>query len=315
LRLSKLLEELNLKANGDIEVVGLNTLRDAKANEISFLDNPRYIHLLKSTEAGAVFLDKKYIDELNPNSIPIVTDEPYLNLAKSSKFFAKALIQSNGAKPKIGKESVIMENSYIGKDVKIGERVTIMAGSFIGDGVEIGDDTILYPNSVIYRDCKVGDRVIIHSNTVIGSDGFGFAHTKDGKHIKIYQNGNVSIGDDVEVGSNCSIDRAVFGSTIIESGTKIDNLVQIAHNVRVGEDCLIAGQVGISGSTTLERGVIMGGQSATVGHIKVGSFSTIAARSGVTKSLKGGKTYAGFPIFEHREWLKLQSKISKLRKE
>ena len=180
--------------------------------------------------------------------------------------------------------------------------------------MEIGEGTILYPNVVVYRDCKIGKNCIIHAGTVIGSDGYGFAHTKDGKHVKIYQNGNVVIEDEVEIGANCTIDRAVFGTTLIKSGTKLDNLIQIGHNCEIGQNVLMASQVGISGSTKLGKNVVMGGQSATAGHLEIGDFATIAARGGVTKSLKGGKTYAGFPVMEHRLWLKLQAMLARMAK-
>jgi UDP-3-O-[3-hydroxymyristoyl] glucosamine N-acyltransferase len=155
---------------------------------------------------------------------------------------------------------------------------------------------------------------MIHSGTVVGCDGYGFAHTKQGEHIKIYQNGNVVIEEDVEIGANCTIDRAVFDSTIIRKGSKLDNLIQIAHNCDLGEHTLMAAQSGLAGSTTLERNVVMGGQSATAGHLKVGAFATIAGKSGVTKSLEGGKTYSGFPAIDHIAWLKIQAKISGLLK-
>ena len=208
-----------------------------------------------------------------------------------------------------------MENVFLGKNTKIGNNCTIMAGSFIGDNVLIEDNTIIYANVTVYKDCKIGSDTIIHAGTVIGSDGFGFANTKDGKYIKIYQNGNVVIGNDVEIGANCSIDRAVFKSTIIESGVRIDNLVHIAHNCILKTGCILTGQVGLSGSTILNEYVIMGGQSATAGHLEIAPFTTIAARGGVTKTInEPKKSWAGFPLMEHRTWLKLQGKIAKLLK-
>jgi UDP-3-O-[3-hydroxymyristoyl] glucosamine N-acyltransferase len=191
-----------------------------------------------------------------------------------------------------------------------------MAGTFIGDNVKIGKNAIIYPNVTIYRDCVVGDDVIIHSGTVIGSDGFGFAHTKDGKYVKIYQNGNVVIGDDVEIGSNTSIDRAAFSSTIIENGVRIDNLVHIAHNCKIGRGSIITGQCGFAGSSVLNEYVIVGAQSGIAGHLEIAPFTTISAKSGVTKTIKEPKKqWAGFPLMEHRSWLRLQGKITKLLKD
>ena len=201
-----------------------------------------------------------------------------------------------------------------GKNVTLGDNVTILAGCYVGDNVTVGSGTLLHPNVTLYHHAEIGSECIIHSGTVIGCDGYGFAHTKLGEHVKIYQNGNVVVEDDVEVGANCSIDRAVFGTTYIRKGTKLDNLIQIAHNCDVGEHTLCAAQVGLAGSTTLGRNVVMGGQSATAGHLKVGAFATIAGKGGVTKSLEGGKTYAGFPAIDHKIWLRMQAKIAGLLK-
>ena len=315
MKLQEILDYLNISQNCDIEIRGLNGLKDATSNELSFLESSKYISSLKDTKAAAVFVNKEFEQDVPSGTIAIVCDEPYINLAKASKLFATKLIESSGNEPIIGENTTIMPNVHLGKNVVIGKNCTIMSGSFIADCVTIGNNTIIYPNITIYRDCKIGDDCIIHSGTVIGSDGFGFAHTKDGKYIKIYQNGNVIIGKDVEIGANCTIDRAVFSSTIIEDGVRIDNLVHIAHNCKIGRGSILVTQVGLSGSTTLQPYVIMGGQSATSGHLEIAAFSTIAARGGVTKSIKEPKkTWAGFPLIEHRDWLKLQGKISKLLK-
>ena len=315
MKLQEILDYLNISQNCDIEISGLNGLKDATSNELSFLESSKYISSLKDTKAAAVFVNKEFEQYVPSVTIAIVCDEPYINLAKASKLFAPKLIENDGNEPIIGENTTIMPNVHLGKNVVIGKNCTIMSGSFIADCVTIGNNTIIYPNITIYRDCKIGDDCIIHSGTVIGSDGFGFAHTKDGKYIKIYQNGNVIIGNDVEIGANCTIDRAVFSSTIIEDGVRIDNLVHIAHNCKIGRGSILVTQVGLSGSTTLQPYVIMGGQSATSGHLEIAAFSTIAARGGVTKSIKEPKkTWAGFPLIEHRDWLKLQGKISKLLK-
>jgi UDP-3-O-[3-hydroxymyristoyl] glucosamine N-acyltransferase len=315
-RLVELVKELGISYSGkDCEIAGINTLKDAKESELSFLDNPKYLKDLKQTKAAVVLVSKKYECEVPKNSIALVDDEPYLKLALASRFFAPEVMKKVGNEPTFGKDCNISSSVSFGKDVVVGDRVTIMAGSVIGDDVEIGDDTTIYPNVTIYHQCKIGKRAIIHSGTVIGSDGFGFAHTKDGKHIKLYQLGNVIIEDDVEIGSNCSIDRGTLNSTVIKEGVKIDNLVHIAHNCEIGQYSLITGQVGLSGSTKLGRNVTMGGQSGTAGHLEIGDFATIAARGGVTKSIPGKKVYAGFPLMEHKKWLKLNAILSKfLRK-
>lgn len=297
------------------EITGLNTLLDSNENQLTFLENKKYINDLKSTKAAAVLVTPENASEVPSGTIALVCDEPYLNLAKISKLFAPNVVETNGSEPLIGDKTTVMPNVYIGKDSVIGSDCTIMAGAFIGDNVKIGNNTIIYPNVTIYRDCTVGNDCIIHAGTVIGSDGFGFANTKDGKYIKIYQNGNVIIGNDVEIGSNSSIDRAVFNSTIIEDGVRLDNLVHIGHNCKISRGSILVAQVGLSGSTILNPYVIMGGQSGTAGHLEIAAFTTIAARGGVTKNItEPKKSWAGFPLFEHREWLKLQGKISNLLK-
>ena len=315
MKLSKLVEKLNLELVGkDYEIEGIESLDKANKKQLSFLENPKYIKNLKNTNAAAVILKKEFLKELPKGVSAIISSEPYLSLAYATKFFAKEPIDENGREPEIGEDVKIYPNVYIGKDSKIGKNTILMPGVFIGNGVVVGENSIIYPNVTIYRDCLIGSNVTIHAGSVIGSDGYGFAHTKDGRHIKIYQNGNVIIEDNVEIGANCTIDRAVFGSTIIRKGTKLDNLIQIGHNCDIGENVLMASQVGISGSSKLGRNVVMGGQSATAGHLKIGDFAVIAARGGVTKSIEGGKTYAGFPLKLHKEWLKLQAILSKLVK-
>ncbi len=313
--LLEITKELKISCEKDIQISGLNTLKDAEQNEISFLENKKYQNDLANTNAAAVFITEELKDLVPEGTIALVTPEPYLALAYASAFFAPNTVEINGVDPIIGENATIMNNVSIGKNTVIGKNATIMAGAFIGDNVKIGDNCVIYPNVTIYRDCVLENDVILHAGAVIGSDGFGFAHTKDGKFIKIYQNGNVVIGSDVEIGANSTIDRAAFKSTIIEDGVRIDNLVHVAHNCVIGKGSIIVAQVGLSGSTILNQYVIMGGQSATSGHLEIAPFTTIAARGGVTKSItEPKKQWAGFPLYEHRTWLKLQGKISKLLK-
>ncbi len=313
-KLTQIAKEIDIEYSGeDIDIYGLHTLKSATKNHISFFNDKRYIDELSDTKAGAVLIEERYINLLPKTTIPLITDEPYLKLALTSKLFAYK-ITTKGSHPDMGEGCDIDKRVRFGKNIKLGSGVIVMAGAYIGDEVEIGSNTIIYPNVTIYHHSKIGDNCILHAGSVIGSDGYGFAHTKEGEHIKIYQNGNTIIEDSVEIGANTTIDRAVFGSTYIRRGTKIDNLVQIGHNCDIGEHTLIAGQAGVAGSTSTGRNVVMGGQSGTVGHIKIGDFTTIAGKSGVTKSLKGHRTYAGFPAIEHKFWLKLQAKISSLIK-
>ncbi len=315
MRLSDLAKKFDLELIGeDKEITGLQSLDRADESQLSFLENPKYRKDLANTKAAGVILSAQYIKDLPSGVSALVSDEPYLVLAKISKLFAKPAFETSGPAPKIAKSATIAPGVYIGFGSVIEEGVILMPGVVIGDNVTVGKNSLLYPNVTVYRDCKIGANCIIHAGTVIGSDGYGFAHTKDGRHVKLYQNGNVIIEDDVEIGANCTIDRAVFGSTLIKRGTKIDNLIQIGHNTEVGENVLMAAQVGISGSTKIGKNVVMGGQSATAGHLSIGDFAVIGARGGVTKSIRGGKTYSGFPLMEHKRWLKLQGLLARLLK-
>jgi UDP-3-O-[3-hydroxymyristoyl] glucosamine N-acyltransferase len=298
-----------------LNITGLNTLKDASSNEISFLENKKYLKDLENTKAGAVFVTADFESKVPTGTIALVCEAPYIELAKASKLFAPKLIETDGKEPEIGDHTIIQDNVHLGKNIVIGDNCTIMAGCFIGDNVILGNNVTLYANVSIYRDCTLGSDVMIHSGTVIGSDGFGFAPTKDGKYIKIYQNGNVTIGDDVEIGSNTSIDRAAFSSTVISSGARIDNLVHIAHNCIIGHGCIITGQCGFAGSSVLNEYVVVGAQSGVAGHLEIAPFTTISAKSGVTKTIsEPKKQWAGFPLMEHRTWLRLQGKIAKLLK-
>lgn len=313
--LKEIAQSIGLSCESEISITGLNTLTDSNEFELTFLENKKYINDLENTKAAAVLVTQDNASKVPAGTVALVCEEPYLNLAKISKLFAPNVIEMDGEKPLVGAGTKVMPNVYIGKGSVVGSDCTIMAGAYIGDNVTVGDNTIIYPNVTIYRDCKIGNDCIIHAGTVIGSDGFGFANTKDGKYIKIYQNGNVKIGNDVEIGANCAIDRAVFKSTIIEDGVRIDNLVHIAHNCKIGRGSILVGQVGLAGSTILNAYVVMGGQSGTAGHLEIAPFTTIAARGGVTKSItEPKKQWAGFPLFEHKQWLKLQGKISNLLK-
>jgi UDP-3-O-[3-hydroxymyristoyl] glucosamine N-acyltransferase len=198
----------------------------------------------------------------------------------------------------------------------VGDRVTLHPGVYVGSDVHLGDDTVLYPNATVLARCIIGKRVIIHSGTVVGSDGFGFAQDGNG-HFKIPQVGIVQIDDDVEIGANCTIDRGTMGRTWIQRGVKIDNLVQVAHNVVVGEDSIIIAQVGISGSTKIGKNVILAGQVGVTGHLEIGDSVRVGAQSGIAKSIPAGQTVSGSPAIDHRDWLKncnILSRLPELRK-
>ncbi len=293
------------------EITGMNTLKEASEGEISFLSDSKYEKELEGTKASAVILPASKAHLLPDGVVALESDEPYMAVALLSKRFAKPIQSSNQA-PLIGEGSVVYPTAHIENGAVIGKNCTLMSGVYVGAEAVIGDDVILYPNVCVYRDCRIGNRVMIHAGSAIGSDGFGYAHTKMGEHVKLYQNGNVVIEDDVEIGANTTIDCAVFGSTIVKQGSKIDNLVQIGHNCVIGEHSILVSQTGLAGSTTLGRNVVMGGQSATAGHLSIAPFTTMAARSGVTKSITQKGVYSGFPLMEHKMWLKLQAKLAKI---
>ncbi|WP_345990245.1 UDP-3-O-(3-hydroxymyristoyl)glucosamine N-acyltransferase [Sulfurimonas sp. HSL1-2] len=315
MKLSEICQKLGITYNGeDREIAGLNALQDAGQNEVSFLENPKYASQLSATNAAAVLVTASMAQQLPAHSIPLIVDEPYIALAKASAFFAPQRLEHDLPEAAVGAGTVIEAGAFVAKGSTIGQNCHIMPGVFIGNNVTVGDNTILYPNVTVYRDCRIGSDCIIHAGTVIGSDGFGFATTKLGEHVKIYQNGNAVIEDDVEIGSNTTIDRAVFKSTVIKKGARIDNLVQVGHNCVIGEYSVLVSQVGLAGSSRLGRNVVMGGQSATAGHLSIAPFTTIAARGGVTKNVDKAGVYGGFPLMEHKLWLKLQGKLARLLK-
>jgi len=312
MRLEKIVKSIGLECKEDIEINNLLALKEANENSLSFFHDSKYLDDLKITKAGAVILEKQYVEFLPKNCIALLANNPYRKMAEATALFAyKPSAQTY--KPLLGDNCDIATSVNFGQNVKIGGNSIIMSGCYIGDNVKIGENTLIYPNVTIYHNCKIGSNVTIHSGTVVGSDGFGFV-SKDSSNVKFYQIGNVIIQDNVEIGSNCSIDRATLGSTIIKANAKLDNLIQIGHNCEIGEYSIIVSQVGLSGSTKLGVGVVMGGQSATAGHLEIGDKAMLAARSGVTKSLEGGKIYGGFPAIDIKVWRKIQAAIARLIK-
>lgn len=314
MQLQEISKILNIEIISNIKIKNLKSIDEAKEDDITFFSDKKYIETLKTTKAGAILISKEF-KHLVPKSCKILeVENAYLAMAIISKYFSNPLFLEDGNEAKIGTDCKIMNNVHLGKNVVIEDNVTLMSGCFIGDGVSVGSGTIIYPNVTAYNYTTIGKRVIIHAGSVIGSDGYGFAHTKMGEHVKIYHNGVAIIEDDVEIGANVTIDRAVFGKTIIKKGAKIDNLIQIAHNCEVGEHSLLASQVGLAGSTKLGRNVVMGGQSASAGHLEICDFTTIAGKGGVTKSIKEKGIYSGFPHMPIKKWLKLQAKLSRMMK-
>ncbi len=308
--LSKLAQLVDGEVIGDPELVirGLAGLEDAGPDDITFLANPKYAGAVKSSRAGAIIVSPDWKD-LDKNLI--VCRDPYLAFAKIATFFSARKKSPLGVSPQaiveddviLGKDISIYPLVFISSGSKIGDRTEIHPGTYIGEDVTLGCDCLIYPNVTILRGTVIGNRVIIHSGTVIGSDGFGYAPSPEG-YFKIPQNGIVQIDDDVEIGANCTIDRATFGKTWIKRGTKIDNLVQIAHNVVVGEHSALVSQVGISGSTKIGNQVILAGQVGVAGHLTIGDRVRVGAQSGIAHSVPPGRDVSGSPAIDHRTWLK-----------
>ena len=292
----------------EIEITGIAKIEEAKEGDLTFLYLPSYEKFLSTTKASAVIISpefKKTRDDLNY----IEVKNPNIALQKIIISFLKPKINLTG----IASSASIDPTANIGKNVAVGKNVVIEAGCDIGDNsiiyhntsilenVKIGKNCLIYTNVSIRENCLLGNNVIIHSNTVIGSDGFGYIPDEKGVYNKVPQIGNVILEDDVELGSNVSIDRAAIGSTIIKKGVKIDNLVQIAHNVTVGEHCIIVSQAGVAGSTKLGNYVILGGQVGLAGHLKIGNRVSVAAQSGVMNNIPDGEKWLWTPAQPDRQ--------------
>ena len=288
-------------------------IEEAEEGSLSFLSNSKYNHYLYTTQATAVLVEKDFVPEKEVSCCLIRVEQVYATLSGLlDKFTANPNRKTGIEQPSsIGKGSEYGEGlylgafAYIGDNVKIGKNVSIYPQSFIGDNTIIGDDTIVYAGVRVYSDTEIGANCILHSGCVIGSDGFGFAIQADGSYKKIPQTGKVILKDNVEIGANTTIDRATIKATIIENGVKLDNLIQIAHNVEIGENTAIAAQAGISGSTKIGKGSAIGGQVGIVGHITVADGSQIGAQSGVSKSItQKNEKWFGSPADEYKNAIK-----------
>ncbi|MFA4888360.1 MAG: UDP-3-O-(3-hydroxymyristoyl)glucosamine N-acyltransferase [Candidatus Omnitrophota bacterium] len=288
----------------DVVISGVAGIKEARRGEITFLANHKYFPLIDKTSASAIITSLEVARAAKPI---IRVENPSLAFIKIVNFFSggperhfKGVHPSAvlGKGVSLGKDVAIGASAVIGEGVSIGSDSVIYPGVFVGAKSKIGNDTLIYPNVSIRENTIIGSRVIIHSGAVIGSDGFGFIPV-EGKHHKIPQVGIVEIGDDVEIGANAAIDRARFDKTVIGCGTKIDNLVHIAHNVVLGENCIIIAQAGVSGSTTIGKGATLAGQAGLVGHINIGEGAIVAAQAGVTKSVPANTIVSGYPAQEH----------------
>ena len=315
----------DVEGDASLPIRRVAKIEEAESADITFVANPKYLKYLDATRAGAVIIGRKISASSRPdgrNPVYLRVDDPYASFLKVLTLFQPP---EDPLPPGIHPSALVDPSATLGSDVRIGalavvgERCTIgdgsviMQGVVVGRGVTVGRRTLLHPNVTIRDGCAIGSRVVIHAGTVIGSDGFGFAPLPDGTYEKIPQLGIVAIGDDVEIGANCAIDRATMGETRIERGAKLDNLIQIAHNVVVGENTVMAGQSGVSGSTKIGKRNMIGGQVGFAGHLEIADDSKWAAQSGVNKSaLQPGGSYFGTPARGFREASKIHGAMAQL---
>jgi UDP-3-O-[3-hydroxymyristoyl] glucosamine N-acyltransferase len=314
LKLRELADRLHcrVEGHGDVEIVRVSSLQHAEPGDLTFLTNARYLPQLAATRASAVILGANETSRPPSGCAILRSDDPYSTFAHAVGMFAHAPAPARGIDPL----SAIASDAMIGADVSIGPFVTIGAAAVvgarttihsnvtIGSHARVGDECVLHSHTSLRDGVALGNRVILHDGVVVGSDGFGFARQKDGSHLKIPQLAAVVIEDDVEIGANSTIDRPAIGETRIGAGTKIDNLVHIAHGVVLGRRVLLAAQSGIAGSTTIEDDVMMAGQSGVIGHVQVGRGTKIGAKSAVLQSVDADQFVTGIPAFDHSEWKK-----------
>ncbi len=309
---------INGKIEGDANasVSSFGKIEEAQPDQLAFLANPKYEDYLYSTKASVIIINDSLQLRQPVTATLIRVPDPYSAFAALLGTYQEMMQQQLvgvqdpsyiSKSASYGQNVFIGAFTYIGENVTIGNNTKIYPNVYLGNNVKVGDNSIIHPGVKVYHDCMIGNNVIIHAGTVIGSDGFGFAPQADGSFQKVPQIGNVVIEDNVEIGANTTIDRATIGSTIIRSGAKLDNLIQIAHNVEIGNSTVVAAQAGISGSTKVGKGVMIGGQVGIVGHINIGDGAKINAQSGVSKSIDAGKAVTGSPAHDYTSTLRSQA--------
>ncbi|MEX8547607.1 MAG: UDP-3-O-(3-hydroxymyristoyl)glucosamine N-acyltransferase [Mucilaginibacter sp.] len=319
--------EISLLLNGTVEgkpevtVDQLAKIEEAEEGSLSFLANPKYEQYLYTTKASVVIISNEQVLTEPVAATLVRVENPYVAISVLLEKYNQGKLAKAGIEQpcfihpsaKIGQDVYIGAFTYIGPNVKIGDHCRIYPNSFLADNVRLASNVTLFAGVKIYFDCVIGNNVIIHSGVIIGGDGFGFAPQADGSYQKVSQIGNVIIEDDVEVGANTTIDRATMGSTIIRKGVKLDNLIQIAHNVEIGQNTVVAAQTGISGSTKIGENVILGGQVGVVGHINIAKGSQVQAQSGISRSInEENKKWAGAPATNYQDHMRSQVVLMRL---
>lgn len=310
MRLTAIAAHLQGKLSGeDTEITGVSTIEEAGPHDITFLANPKYTDKAAHSAAGAILVK----EALAAPIAQVIVDNPYLAFAETLNLLYPEAKHLPGIAPQafvdpqadVHASATVYAQASIARGAHIGERVVIHPGCRIGANATIGADTVLYPNVVVYEGCRIGQRSIIHAGAVIGGDGFGFVW--DGqRHRKIRQVGIVIIGDEVEIGSNCTIDRAALTATVIGADVKMDDMVHIGHNVTIGDHTIIVAQTGVAGSAHIGQHCTLAGQCGVAGHITIGDGCTAASRAGITSDLAPGKVVSGYPAMDHRHWLRVQ---------
>ena len=304
--------EGEVEGNPEIEVSKLSKIEEGGPESLSFLANPKYTQFIYTTKASIVIVNKIFKAEKEINSTLIRVEDAYKSFSKLLEYYNQVKMNKTGIENPvfISKSAIYGENiyigafAYLGENIKIGNNTKIYPNVYIGDNVNIGDNVILFSGAKIYSDTIIGDNCVIHSSAILGADGFGFAPNEKGEFIKVPQTGNVIIEDNVDVGAATSIDRATLGSTIIRKGVKLDNHIQIAHNVEIGKNTVIAAQTGIAGSTKIGENCMIGGQVGIVGHITIGNNVKIQAQSGIGRNVKDNEILQGSPALPYSDYNK-----------
>lgn len=298
--------------NPNAEVFKLSKIEEGTEGSLTFLANPKYINYIYSTQASVTIVNNTFEPEQEITTTLIKVEDAYKSFSKLLEYYNQVKLMKSGIEqPSVisdgvtyGSDLYLGSFCYVGKNVIIGNNVKIYPNSFIGDNVTIGDNCVFFAGVRIYSETVIGNRCTIHSGTIIGSDGFGFAPQEDGTYVKVPQIGNVIIEDDVEIGACTTVDRATLGSTIIRKGVKLDNHIQVAHNVEIGENTVIAAQTGIAGTTKIGKNCLIGGQVGFAGHLVIGDGVKIQAQSGIGKNLEAGEVVQGSPAFNYGDFAK-----------
>lgn len=310
-----------VEGNPDVMLSSFDKIESAGPGALTFLANPKYAHFAPVSNAGAILVGRDFVAQQPVKASLIRVDDPYSALAQLMTMVQQlanpmptGVEQPSFVAPgvEIPADAYIGAFAYIGDGAKLGEGVKIFPQTYVGRGVTIGAGTIVYAGAKIYAGCRIGRNCIIHAGAVIGADGFGFAPDADGKYIKIPQMGIVEIADDVEIGANTTIDRATMGRTVIGRGTKLDNLIQVAHNVQIGQDTVIAAQTGVAGSAKIGSNCMIGGQVGIAGHITLGNRINIGAQSGIHSNTPDGVTLMGYPAQDARTWMLQSSRLTRI---